>query len=331
MKKIRILDISERDMNETDVKHVIIDRDVCPGLNPITDWDNLFLLHSNIPREFCGNEHGKDYVSPLEEVLDEDGYGTGTFTFRKGVIAFPVAAYIHGGISLSLGDGSHFPDQRWDVTRNAAYMWTDRERFEMLCDTWMTVYDESMHKRRKAKDFEEFKAYLREQAKAELRTFQMWNDGQVYGYRVEVPEPYTKTYRDGTVVNGVDWSDTCDSCWGFIADKVQDIDIPVDGDCRIFDASGSFVGDEFSVPELVIRHPETGRYLLVEAWKEGDGSPVPAVWTCDLMKAKVYHNWNHANNADLEEGKRLWNLFSHDTVQSKGIIRDRDELMGETA
>jgi hypothetical protein len=325
MKKIKILDMSERDMNETDVKHIIIDRDICPGINPITDWDNLFLLHSNIPREFCGNEHDKNYVSPLEEVLDEDGYGTGTFTFRKGVVAFPVAAYIHSGISLSLGNGSHFPDQRWDVTRNAVYMWTDRKRFETVCNTWMTLYDTDTHKWRQAKDFEEFKAYLRKQAEAELKTFQKWIDGQVYGYRIEVPEPYTKTYRDGTVINGVDWGDTCDSCWGFIADKVQDIDIPVDGNCKIFDASGDFVGDEFTVPELVIRHPETGAYLFAEARKKGDGSLDAALWTFDLAKAKVYHNWDAANNADIDGGMKLWNMFDSDTVRSKGIIKDKDE------
>lgn len=324
MKKIKILGVAERDMTETDVTHIIIEQDECPSMNPITDWDNLFLLHSNIPREFCGNEHDKNYESPLEEVLDEDGYGTGTFTFRKGVVAFPVAAYIHSGVSLSLGNGSHFPDQRWDVTRNAAYMWTDRKRFEMLCDTWMTVYDKSMHERRKAKDFEEFKAYLREQAEAELKTFQMWNDGHVYGYRTEVPEPYTKTYRDGTVVEGVDWNDGSDSCWGFIADKVGDIDLPVSGNCKIFDASGDFVGDEFTVPELVIQCPGTGGYLLVEAWEEGDGTPVPAVWTRDLTKAKVYHNWNCASNAAIGDGKRLWNLYGHD--QLKGIIKEKDGL-----
>jgi hypothetical protein len=249
MKKIKILDISERDMNETDVKHIIIKRDDDPCFNPMTDWDNLFLLHSNIPREFCGNERDKNYESPLEEVLDEDGYGTGTFTFRKDVVAFPVAAYIHSGITLSLGSGSHFPDQQWDVTRNAAYMWTDRKRFEMLCNTWMTMYDADIHKHRQAKDFEEFKAYLYKQAEAELRVFQMWNDGYVYGYRTEVPMPYTKTYKDGTAFTGVDWEDTCDSCWGFITDTVQDIDLPVDGYCKIFDASGDFVGDEYEIPE----------------------------------------------------------------------------------
>lgn len=255
MKKIKILDITERDMNETDVKHIIIERDENPCINPITDWDNLFLLHSNIPREFCGNEHDKNYESPLEEALDGDGYGTGTFTFRKGVVAFPVAAYIHSGMSLSLGDGSHFPDQRWDVTRNAAYMWTDRERFEQLCSTWMTLYDTDTHKWRQAKDFEEFKAYLYKQAEVELKTFQMWSDGQVYGYRTEVPEPYTKTYKNGTVVEGVDWDDG-DSCWGFITDKVGDIDLPVGRNCKIFDASGDFVGDEYEIPE--VKHETQG-------------------------------------------------------------------------
>ena len=57
--------------------HVIIGFDY-GGPNPLVDYDQVFLLHSNI-RNFCGNENDRNYDNPLEEIVDEDGYGTGEF------------------------------------------------------------------------------------------------------------------------------------------------------------------------------------------------------------------------------------------------------------
>ena len=56
--------------------HVIIEWDRS-GPNPLVDYDQVFLLHSN--SGFCGNENDPGYENPLEEVVDEDGYGTGEF------------------------------------------------------------------------------------------------------------------------------------------------------------------------------------------------------------------------------------------------------------
>ena len=131
-------------------------------------------------------------------------------------------------------------------------------------------------------------------------------------------------YEEGGFMDG-DWDDG-DSCWGFYVDSINDIDFSKDEDVDVFDATGHFVGDEWTIPELVIRHPETGEYLASEFDKLADGTPVPAVWTQDLDKAYVYRAWNIANNADIEEGKKLWKLFDYDTVRSKGIIKDKDAL-----
>ena len=58
---------------------------------------------------------------------------------------FPVAAYIHSGVVLSLGSGGHFPDRQWDVSHVGAVFvskegWDDeskaREAAEALIKTW---------------------------------------------------------------------------------------------------------------------------------------------------------------------------------------------------
>ena len=144
MIKKKVLALEDRSESKAST-HVIIDWDRFPP-NPLKEYDQVFLLHSNIPREFCGNESAKGYDDPLEEIVDEDGYGTGEYRFRDGVVHFPVSAYIHSGVALRMGSIREFPCDHggWDTTRNAAYMWTDKERFEKMCckDGWMTVYDE---------------------------------------------------------------------------------------------------------------------------------------------------------------------------------------------
>lgn len=166
---------------------VIVERDPDPQ-DPLHDWEQIFLLHSNSDG-LCGNEDDDGYESPLEEVLDEDGYGTGEFKFREGVVWFPVSAYIHSGIALSLGNGAHFPDRRWDVTTNIAYLWTDRDRFEKICckDGWMTLPDGDSG-RRPAKDFDEFREYLRRMAEGELGELQKAIDGEVKEVSLDLDE-----------------------------------------------------------------------------------------------------------------------------------------------
>ena len=296
-KKVMALDDRAKSKAST---HVIIERDTMP-LNPLKDWDQVFLLHSNIPREFCGNENDRNYDDPLEEIMDDDGYGTGKFQFRDGVVAFPVSAYIHSGIALRMGSIREFPCDPggWDTTRNAAYMWTDKERFEKMCGPWMEIYDEETKSRRQAKDETEFRKYLWEIAKGELKLFQKYLDGECFGYREEVRIPFKKVYPD----------------------SIDDIDFSRDEDTDVFDATGRFVGDDWTIPELVIRSPNTGAYLKTEACKEWD-----AEWTDNLSEAKVFHHWNCAYNAFLGYGERLWSLPEFAAEGGHIAIKDKDEL-----
>lgn len=256
MKKGIIHDVSERDITKVGAKHVIIERDSDPAVNPITDNDNLLYLHSNITREFCANESMKSYPGlPVVEIEDEDGYGTGEYKPEEDAFLFPVSAYIHGGIALSLGSGSHFPDQRRDATRNAAWLWTNKKRFCQLCgeQNWMHVFDKESRTWRPAKDRNEFEGYLRKEAEALLGEWQKWNDGEVYGYRTETScVPYKRLYPDGHTEDAVDWEDGEDSCWGYIVDKPGDIGFPRGDGWEVFDASGDFVGDEYDIPEFVV-------------------------------------------------------------------------------
>lgn len=294
MKKGTIRDVSERDLTKAGAKHVIIERDPDPCVNPITDNDNLFYLHSNIPQEFCANESEKGYPGlPVVEIEDEDGCGTGEYEAEEDAFLFPVAAYIHGGIALSLGSGSHFPDQQWDVTRNAAWMWTNKRRFCEFCGekNWMHVCENG--KWRPAKDRDEFEGYLRKEAEALLGEWQKWNDGEVYGYRTETScVPYKRLYPDGHTEDEVDWEDGEDSCWGFITDKATDIDFPRGDGWEVFDATGNFVGDEYDIPEFVVTkvRPDGDRVYLCAYTKTKDGT-ISCEWSPMADKAIRFASW----------------------------------------
>lgn len=297
MKKGIIRDVSERDLTKVGAKHVIIEKDESPSINPITDDDNLFYLHSNITREFCANESEEGYPGlPVVEILGEDGYGTGEYKPKEDAFLFPVSAYIHSGIVLSLGSGSHFPDQQWDVTRNAAWMWTDKKRFCEHCgeQNWMHVYDDKTRTWRPAKDRDEFVEYLLGEAKSLLEEWQMWNDGEVYGYRTETScVPYKRLYPDGHTEDEVAWEDGDYSCWGFITDKATDIDFPRDGGWEVFDATGRFVGDEYDIPEFVVtRMASDGvtRLYLAE-YKEDKDSVYGAEWRVAKDAAVTFSSW----------------------------------------
>ena len=319
MKKKKVFSVDRRDESKAST-HVIIDWDRCQP-NPLREYDQVFLLHSNVTQEFCGNESDRDYDDPLEEIVDEDGYGTGEFRFRDGVVAFPVSAYIHSGIALRMGSIREFPCDPGggDTTRNAAYMWTDKERFEKMCGPWMEIYDEETKSRRQAKDETEFRKYLWEIAKGELELFQKYLDGECFGYREETRVPFKRVYPDGREFDDCDWEDG-DSCWGFYVNSIDDIDFSKDEDVDVFDATGHFVGDEWTIPELVIRSPISGLYLMTEGSKTTDSE-----WTADLSKAKVFHHWNCAYNAYLQPGKRLWEFELYAADGGHKAIKDKDE------
>ena len=255
MVKKKVMAVEDRRKSKAST-HIVIDWDR-DGPNPLRDYDRVFLLHSNIPREFRGNEDDRNYDDPFVEIMDEDGHGTGEFRFRDGVVAFWVSACIHSGIALSLGTvRCAFGDTTiiggggigLDTTPNAGLMWTDKERFEKINGPWMEIYDEETKTRRTAKDEQEFLKYLEGVAKEELKLFQKYLDGECFGWRVETRIPFKRVYPDGREVEDCEWEDG-DSCWGYYVDSVDDFDFPKGRDVDVFDATGHFVGDEWTVTE----------------------------------------------------------------------------------
>lgn len=99
---------------------------LCFDETPISpdDWadGSLFLVHyhrdfhieNKIITKYILRQWYQDTTEPEE---------------TKDFWVFPVAAYIHSGVVLSLGSGKHFPDYQWDVSRVGAVL-ASRKEFE---------------------------------------------------------------------------------------------------------------------------------------------------------------------------------------------------------
>ena len=302
MKKGKVYSTSDDLFDECE-KRVVIHLDRDPP-DPLHDYDQIFLFHSRIDRYLCGNERDEDYPDPLVEIEDEDGYGTGEYTCKDGVVAFWVSAYIHSGIALHMGtvmcafgDTPGPGGRGWDTSPDAGFLWTDKERFERMQGdgSWMTLYDEETGKWRQAKDEAEFRDYLYKVAEEELNLLQDYIDGRCFRYDTETKVGFHKTFDDGRAENGFDWEDGEDSCGGFYVKKVGDIDFPKGDGWEVFadDDCSRFVGDEYDIPEFVVvndRIDGRKRFYLSETHNGSEGSIVPT-WTTNLDDALTFSSW----------------------------------------
>ena len=325
MKKGKILSTSDEQFEECE-KRAIIHRDKYPP-NPLKDYDQVFLLHSNIG-DFSGNENDKDYQNPLVEIEDEDGYGTGEYRPKDGVIAFAVSAYIHSGIALKLGTIMCFfgdtvlPGCRCgcDTTPNAGFMWTTKERFEKMSGPWMEIWDEEAQVRRMAKDEEEFRKYLEKLAEGELELFQKYLDGDCYWYETEVKRKFTKVYENGEKVEAHEWEDGGDSCGGFYVDKVGDIDFPKEEGWAVFadDDCSHIVGDDYDIPEFVVLKEFTDGVKYLKFPSENGIS----MWTPNIEDAAIYRHWGLAQmEAQKAIPKKEYDAYKN--------IKEIDDLRGK--
>lgn len=304
MKKGKVHSVGDELFEECS-KRVVIHRDRFPP-NPLKEYDQTFYLHSRIDA-ITGNEDDKNYPDPLVEIEDEDGYGTGEYKCRDGVVAFWVSAYIHSGIALSLGTvRCAFGDtlipggggRGFDTTPNAAFMWTDKERFEKMNGPWMEVYDKETKTRRPAKDVQEFLKYLEEIAEGELDLFQKFLDGECYWYETEVKRKFRKVYENGDAVDDHEWEPWGDTCGGFYVDNVGDIDFPKEEGWEVFaDRNCSnFVGDKFDIPEYVVvnyEHLPAGdaRFFLKGMERDRSWKVTSCIMTPDIEDAKTFGSW----------------------------------------
>lgn len=227
---------------------VIISRDKT-ALDPISDEDTIFQIHSFISRDFSGNEKDKEYVSPFDSIKD-DGV-----TLRKDVIAFPVDAYIHGAITLAMSQNSNFPDKRWDVAVGKIFVWTDKNIYETMYGPWMSIYDEELKKFRPAKDMKEFKKHLFDLASEYLTQVNDYLDGNVWRYWVEHRVKFTKVYRNRKQEEGfeyeVDYGEEGSNIYQDKNGKLEISDAPRSADDSIewFSDDVSIIGDTYEVEE----------------------------------------------------------------------------------
>ena len=293
---------------ETAKEWVELHRDTF-GTNPMEDYDQLFEIWSNIPREI-GSSKGAE--CPYEEILDDEGYGNGKYQIREGIIAVPVSAYIHSGIHLSVGsircmfgDTPVRPGGRgWDTTPDALFLYTYKRLWEKMMGegSWMKVRvnpgDENDCSLRPATK-EEFEEYVEKQAGYLVKELNLAEEGSVFGYTTHKRVHYKRVDDDGTETDCWETQDGQESCWGFLTDKVGDIDFPrdlpvyadPDGDCQWF------VGDEYDIPEFVVTQVVDGkREYLKDYTANAKGECLASEWTHDLEEAHTYISWWQAQS-----------------------------------
>lgn len=273
------------------------DRDEC---------ERPFRLWSTNTRE-CSSD--KDAVCPVREEEREDG----TYIVnRDGFLVFKVSAYIHSGRVWALGNGGEFPDFMWDVS-SMGYLYTTRELWERCMGegTWM--------RSRPGNPTMTFNEWARSVAKSEIDELNLAEFGSVYGYETEKRVDFKRVYKDGQEVEDHEWEAEEDSCWGFLTDKVDDIDFPRDPGVPVFavgDGAQHLVGEEYTIPEFVIRKKGNSDNWL---YMRGDG-----VFTATLEHARTFHSYNAALIA-----ARVAVHNGSDAGDARENVIEKDEANGE--
>ena len=303
MKKLKVMGKSDESFQNAR-EWVELHRDD-HGYDVFNDCEQPFELWSNIPREIGSTKYAED---PLEELVDEDGRGTGIYQPKEGYVVVPVSVMIHSGIYFSVGtvrcmfgDTPGPRGRGWDTTPNACFLYTYRELWERMMgkDSWMKVRvnpESDTDWTRRPGTVEEFKNEVERQAGYLVDELNLAEQGSVYGYTTHKRVHYTRIDDDGTKTDCWEEEDGDDSCWGFLTDKVTDIDFPRDlpvyvddsGDCQCF------IGDEYEVPEFLVTEIEkdTGKRAFLESYEVGpDGKCQHSEWTYDRNDALKHISW----------------------------------------
>lgn len=133
-----------------------VDIEVCYDTDPSSpgDWgnDDRFLVYDH--RDFSVERKGFDPTDIFEQTSESKKF------FYDGYFVFPVFAYIHSGVSLSLGRTSYPFSCRWD---------TSMEGFALIKQEKGTYHRES----------------ARKAAEGLVEEWNMYLSGDVYGYDSE--------------------------------------------------------------------------------------------------------------------------------------------------
>jgi hypothetical protein len=199
-------------------------------------WDNedMFLVYDH--RQFAVSREGFDpndiynYLeikskinSPirLDESVDElEDDLKQYFDYDSAYYIFPVDAYIHSDIHLSLANTKDYPDRKWDVS-TTGYILVKKD--QILPEYNMGVAETALHWRAK------------EMAEGLIETWNQYLSGDVYGFQVLKPvKTYTITEEELNYVcnrkleiklselsniskENIEYEEI-NSCWGFYGD-----------------------------------------------------------------------------------------------------------------
>ena len=150
------------------------------------DWGNedIFLVYSHrdfeVKRKGFDPQDIFDYLSIKKALTKENTFEEkeeleddlkGYFDYEDEYWIFPVDAYIHSGVHISLANTENYPDRRWDVS-TTGYILVNKEDWTEVEDAYKAA--ESL--------VEEWNQYL---------------SGEVYGFIIEKPEKiYTFNEKD---------------------------------------------------------------------------------------------------------------------------------------
>lgn len=127
------------------------------------DWGNTDLFLVAFGRSFAVEREG--YSEGLcQSIMNAGKYEDDSINYEakemiKKYHFFVVEAYIHSGISLSLANEGKFPDRQWDVSGGIGMVFVEKKY-------WKT------------------KAKAREAARSLLEEWNVYNNGEVYGYNI---------------------------------------------------------------------------------------------------------------------------------------------------
>ena len=160
---------------------------------------------------FSGEEGLREWLEPLDRE-DYHNYTAEEFAEevadwekeREEWVWFPVSAYIHSGISLSLGHGTG-----WD-TSNCGFVFIKKEG-------WGSSMDEEGYSHSHTSDGEFVTVTWRELAEQHVNTWNQYLQGDVYGFMIDGP---LETHQDlcekcGHVQREYEEREELESVWGF--------------------------------------------------------------------------------------------------------------------
>ena len=162
----------------------------------------IYQSDSDSPADWCDDErflvhyHRDCWITNKAVEKDEiaEWYRGNNKSLEKKYWVFQVVAYIHGGVSLSLGSSSHFPDQQWDVSHVGAVL-IKRDR-----------------KLRSKK--------VREQAEGLIESWNHYLSGEVYGFNIINPDGDEVDSCNG-YYGDIEKSGLMDECRAVIDDDIQ--------------------------------------------------------------------------------------------------------------